>query len=41
MCMIFLTSFDREFNIRYLRGDRMRTPTLQLRGEYQASGWVF
>lgn len=34
--MIFLTSFDREFNIRWPRGAGMRIPTLHLGGEYQA-----
>lgn len=34
--MIFLTSYDRDFNIFHSRGSVVRKPTLHLCGEYQA-----
>lgn len=35
--MIFLTSFDRDFNIYHFRGNEVRRPTLLYAREYQAS----
>lgn len=38
--MIFLTSYDRGFDIYHSCGNDVRDPTLHLCGEYQAfNGW--